>query len=368
MTSRICCAVVALAALGMAACSPNEEIAKAADAGKKADKKPVKPVEQPKNPWADLKPTVLGQHGSAATHVAFSSDGSLLVSTGKDKLIKIWDVSSGALVKTLSGHTGDVAMADFSADGKWVVSASADETVKVWELATGKAKQTFKEAPPPKNLTDEEQQALAAVPKALMNWAAFSPDGKQVITASDDFALKLWDITTGKKVKEFRDDGCRQRSVFRRRDGAGWLSAAGCMDDGVTYLRFWDEGGTLVQSAGDEQKDAHYLAFDKANQFIVAGDGSMSMAVFSSQGSFLKRAVVGAYHFCLAFGPDDKTLLIGTDGGEIFVFRPVTWAREGKLDVGEKVAVDWMALSPRDGSLAVALRNGKILRFATPVR
>ena len=48
---------------------------------------------------------------------------------------------------------------------------------------------------------------------------------------------------------------------------------------------------------------------------------------------------------------------------------PITyWTREGKLDVGEKIPIESMAVSPADGSLVVAGRNGKILRFSTPIR
>jgi hypothetical protein len=90
--------------------------------------------------------------------------------------------------------------------------------------------------------------------------------------------------------------------------------------------------------------------------------------VFSAQGSLLKRITVGGYHFCLAFGPDDKTLLVGTDRGEIFVYRPVSWKREGKIETGEKAAVECMALNHSDQSLAVALRNGKVVRFTTPIK
>jgi WD40 repeat protein len=369
----ICCCLAASWLLGSCQSktqAPAEK--KQVDAGTQAAPAPLpeqgKPVlQQKKNPWADLKPVVIGKHEGAATHVAFSKDGGWLLSTGKDRQIKLWNVSTGGLVRSFQGHTGDVLMADFSPDGTLIVSASSDETARIWESATGKCKQVLKKKMPLK-MTEEEKAALEQLPPPQVNWATFSADGKQAITANDDFALRSWDVASGKLLLSFQDDGCRQRSVYPRRDGAGWLSAAGCMSDGVTYLKFWDEKGNLSNVQGDENRDAHYLAFDRAGQFIVTGDGSMSFSVYSAQGSFLKRYIVGTYHFCLAFGPDDKTLLIGTDGGEIFVFGSQTWVREGKIDVGERVALDSMAVSPSDGSLAVALRSGKVVRFPIPIR
>jgi len=202
----------------------------------------------------------------------------------------------------------------------------------------------------------------------VVNWGAFSADGTRVITACDDFALKLWDWKKGEKLAAYVNDGCRQRKVVPRRDGPGWLSAAGCLDDGVTYLRFWTEDGQLQQTRGDQDHDAHYFVYDRQGRFLLAADGSLAMSVYSAQGSFLKRVLVGTYHFGLAFGPGDDTLLVGTDGGAIYVYRTDTWARAGKLDLGARVAVDALALSPADDSLVAALRDGRVIRFKEPVR
>ena len=40
-------------------------------------------------------------------------------------------------VRALAGHWGSVASAAFSPDGKWILSGSSDELVKIWDVATG---------------------------------------------------------------------------------------------------------------------------------------------------------------------------------------------------------------------------------------
>ncbi len=69
--------------------------------------------------------------------LAISPDGRTLISGSKDKTIKIWNLSAGELLHTLSGHDGGVKAA-VSPDGQCILSGSDDATVKLWEIGTGK--------------------------------------------------------------------------------------------------------------------------------------------------------------------------------------------------------------------------------------
>ncbi len=64
--------------------------------------------------------------------VCVSPDGRSIVSGSFDKTLKVWDVSSGACVRTLQGHTHVVTTVCMSPDGRSIVSGSADKTIKVW--------------------------------------------------------------------------------------------------------------------------------------------------------------------------------------------------------------------------------------------
>lgn len=77
-------------------------------------------------------------HGSAVHGVAFSPDNTLLVSGASDHTIKVWEVATGKLLQTWSGHIGSVLGVAFDGTGKVLASASADKTIRLWEVATGK--------------------------------------------------------------------------------------------------------------------------------------------------------------------------------------------------------------------------------------
>ena len=79
----------------------------------------------------------------------------------------------------LRGHEGRVNSAAFSADGRRLVTASDDRTARLWEAGTGK------------------ELAVLRGHEGRVNSAAFSADGRRVVTASEDYTVRLWEVAHG---------------------------------------------------------------------------------------------------------------------------------------------------------------------------
>ena len=52
-----------------------------------------------------------------------------------DAKVRVWDVATGELQRTFTGHAGEILSVRFSADGQTLASGSADGTVLLWDMA-----------------------------------------------------------------------------------------------------------------------------------------------------------------------------------------------------------------------------------------
>jgi mRNA deadenylase 3'-5' endonuclease subunit Ccr4 len=77
-------------------------------------------------------------HTAAVNDVAFSGDGTVLISGADDGTCRVWDLTGGAwgARAVLTGHTGKIKGCDIAADGSLIVTASNDKTMRFWNTAT----------------------------------------------------------------------------------------------------------------------------------------------------------------------------------------------------------------------------------------
>jgi RNA polymerase sigma factor (sigma-70 family) len=145
---------------------------------------------------AGREPRILGAHPERVWSVAFSADGSQLLSGGDDRRICQWDARNGRLIHQTDALEDSVAALAFSPDGKTFASGvyrrSAgrplrEPGIRLWDAAAGKEIRTFDFRKDTANLL-------------------FSPDGSLLLAATVDLStgvetqrLHLWEVATGKE-------------------------------------------------------------------------------------------------------------------------------------------------------------------------
>jgi WD40 repeat protein len=159
-------------------------------------------------------PKVLEGHSETAYDVAFGGNG-LMASASFDATIKLWRVADGALLATLSGHTGKVLAVAFSPDGSSLLSGGEDKLVKLWALPSSGPR---------------ELAGHGAAVRAL----ALSPDGKWIATAAADGAVIVRERLGDKVIAKIEGlEGAARALAFA--PGQRFLAAG--LEDGS--LRAW---------------------------------------------------------------------------------------------------------------------------------
>jgi WD40 repeat protein len=131
----------------------------------------------------------------AIASVSISPDGGYALIGGTPLAnrasLGLWDLRLGTQIRTLPIEKNAVFCTAFSPDGT-VLMATHGTTVSLFNAETGTLRQQF----------DAGYQAYFLAPPPRLA-AAFTPDGRYILTGGTDAALKLWDVESGKKVQSF---------------------------------------------------------------------------------------------------------------------------------------------------------------------
>ncbi|MEG4491205.1 CHAT domain-containing protein [Microcoleus sp. D3_18_C4] len=233
--------------------------------------------------------TVFRQHGDSdrspvESAPGFSPDGRQILTSSRDGSAYIWD-TKGNLLAQLRGHNNSVG-AVFSPDGRQILTASWDKTARLWDVSAAitahseqlAARETFQEGVSKNNA----QLAIFRGHNSDVKSAVFSPDGQQILTASDE-AARLWD-TKGTILTEFPGHLERVKTAIFSPDEEldAFLAEFEGHLEGVKKAIFSPDGRQILTTNGNKKV---FLWDTKGNLLSVLQGYSDTNAVFSPDGS-----------------------------------------------------------------------------------
>jgi WD40 repeat protein len=234
----------------------------------------------------------LSGHSLGVNSVAFAPDGKTVLSGSEDKTLRLWNVQTGEVVQIFSGHDEAVLGGAFAPNGQTVLSGSRDKTLRLWNVQTGEVVQIF----------SGHDEAVLGV--------AFAPNGQTVLSGSADKTLRLWEVQTGKVVQTFSGHDAGVLGVAFAPNGQTVLS--GSRDK---TLRLWNvQTGEVVQIFSGHNDAVRGVAFAPNGQTVLSGSADKTLRLWDVKTEQVVRTFSGHGRevLAVAFARDGERVLSGS--------------------------------------------------------
>ncbi|MBY0526825.1 MAG: sigma-70 family RNA polymerase sigma factor [Gemmataceae bacterium] len=289
------------------------------------------------------------RHGQTITQVAFAPHEKLLVSSGADATLRVWEVGTGKEVRRLAHGAYGVNSSSYTnfaiaPDGLTLAGNRADK-LHLYETATGKLK--------------------LQLDAGYADHLDFTPDSKQLIAVYKERVVH-WDVATGKNLHEWKIEKETHARCFFTRDRTT-LVTANFAEPHV--VRVWDvAGGKMLREwdahAGQKQGEPHETYIRSAGLspdeklLVTASDNHMIRIWDFATGKEKAHWKSSAAPFAVAFAPDGRSLVVAVSGHEVLFCDPSTGKTLRRLSDA------WSPLAfSADGRTMASAGRGDYLRF-----
>ncbi|MFP4298276.1 MAG: protein kinase family protein [Spirulinaceae cyanobacterium] len=307
--------------------------------------KPLMAAEAPSSPEIGtlVQPPTGAVPGVNA--VAYSPDGKILASGGRDGAIALWDAQTGELLRNIKAHSHGINAIAYSPDGQQLATGSGDNTIKLWALPDGELQHTldqhtgwvFSLAYSPDGQTlasgggdraialwDTQSGQLRTTLNGHQDWVlalAYSPDGQTLASGGSDHQIMLWQPQNPNPPKTIHTGNNGVFAVAIAPDNRTLASASG---DGSIQL--WNLTQATLQTTLTGHRDwVRSLVFSPDGRLLASGGGDQDNSIRLWQINNNRRLLTLEGHIdqirSLAFDPAGNTLASGSSDNTIKLWR-----------------------------------------------
>ncbi len=243
----------------------------------------------------DYARQILSGHGDYVSAAAFVPGTTQALTASWDKIVRLWDLTTGKVIRQFTGHTDGVSSIALSRNGKYLLTASWDRTARLWDLANATELRRFD------------------TPTGGLSTATFSPDGKQILTGGEDKVIRLWDVATGAEIRQYTGFTDRIRTVVFSPDGKQILGAS---EDKTA--RLWDVAtGAEVEQFVGHSDFVSSAVFSPDGQYVLTAGWDRTVRLWEVKTAQEIRQFVGhtSTVSSAVFSPDGNQVLTASYDG-----------------------------------------------------
>ncbi|HKS39137.1 MAG TPA: caspase family protein, partial [Blastocatellia bacterium] len=303
---------------------------------------------------AEVGSLTVSQRGTS--DMAFSSDGKYALVATRDGTLELWSIYNKIKLRTFAEKVSYIASLTFSPDGRYALSGGGgkgdrDFTVKLWAVPDGTLMRTF----------SGHRETVSSV--------AFSPDSRYALSGSSDRTCMLWDIATGQRMRTFTNHLSGITSVAISPNGRYALSASleplrndPSRKNTASMIRMWEVAtGTEIRSFAGASMLVHCLVFSpNGRYFLSSGDeGALKLWDVGSGAEIRSFSGYAKGIRAVAFSQDGRYILTGSVDNTLKLWDAAA-GREIRTFLGHADQVRSIAFSPDKTTVLSGSADGTI--------